>query len=176
MAYFPTVFASGEAVPGILALLPSAVEIMDSRFLDLVRRHDSKVDAMLPSGADTALLIEFEGADGTQLDEKFAALARHLDRSAALRLVRAADESEAESLWRMRKSAVPLMQRSPGRRQPLPFVEDITVPPAKVPECIAFLQRLFDREGHPGRHGGPRRRRQPAYPAPCWTPGTLKIG
>ncbi len=147
MAYFPTVFASGEAVPGILALLPSAVEIMDSRFLDLVRRHDPKVDAMLPYGADTALLIEFEGADGKQLDEKFATLARNLDGSAALRLVRAADESEAESLWRMRRSAVPLMQRSPGRRQPLPFVEDITVPPTKVPECIAFLQRLFDREG-----------------------------
>ena len=28
MAYFPSVFAVGEAVPGILALLPTAVEIM----------------------------------------------------------------------------------------------------------------------------------------------------
>ena len=48
MAYFPSVFASGEAVPGILALEPTAVEIMDSRFLALVRKHDSRVDAMLP--------------------------------------------------------------------------------------------------------------------------------
>ena len=61
MAYFPSVFASGEAVPGILALSPTAVEIMDSRFLALVRKHDSRVDAMLPERTDTALLIEFEG-------------------------------------------------------------------------------------------------------------------
>ena len=74
MAYFPSVFASGEAVPGILALGPTAVEIMDSRFLALVRRHDSRVDAMLPERTDTALLIEFEGADDAELDEKFAAL------------------------------------------------------------------------------------------------------
>ncbi len=33
MAYFSSVRASGEAVPGILELGPSAVEIMDSRFL-----------------------------------------------------------------------------------------------------------------------------------------------
>ena len=75
MAYFPSVFAVGEAVPGILALSPTAVEIMDSRFLALVRRHDSRIDAMLPERTDTALLIEFEGGDDAELDEKFAALA-----------------------------------------------------------------------------------------------------
>ena len=89
MAYFPSVFASGEAVPGILALSPTAVEIMDSRFLSLVRRHDSHIDAMLPALTDTALLIEFEGRDEAELHEKFAALRRHLDSTAALQLVRA---------------------------------------------------------------------------------------
>ncbi len=78
MAYFPSVFASGEAVPGILAMGPTAVEIMDSRFLALVRKHDSRVDAMLPEHTDTALLIEFEGSADAEVDEKFAALARHL--------------------------------------------------------------------------------------------------
>ena len=71
MAYFPSIFASGEAVPGILALSPTAVEIMDSRFLAVVRRHDSRVDAMLPERTDTALLIEFEGRDEQELAEKF---------------------------------------------------------------------------------------------------------
>ena len=42
MVYFGSSAASGEAVPGILGLRPTAVEIMDSRFLALVRRHDSK--------------------------------------------------------------------------------------------------------------------------------------
>jgi FAD/FMN-containing dehydrogenase/Fe-S oxidoreductase len=147
MAYFPSVFAVGEAVPGILALSPTAVEIMDSRFLAFVRTHDSRVDAMLPDHTDTALLIEFEGHDDDEVDEKFAVLRRHLDSTAALRLVRATTAAETDHLWKVRKSAVALIQRKPGPRQPLPFIEDIAVHPTELPACIAFLQKTFDREG-----------------------------
>ncbi len=147
MAYFPSVFASGEAVPEILALSPTAVEIMDSRFLALVRKHDSRVDAMLPDRTDTALLIEFEGEDEGELDEKFAGLCRHLDTAAALKVVRAASAAEADRLWTVRKSAVALALRMPGPRRALPFIEDVTVHPTEVPGYVDFLQRLFDREG-----------------------------
>jgi FAD/FMN-containing dehydrogenase/Fe-S oxidoreductase len=147
MAYFASVFAVGEAVPGILALSPTAVEIMDSRFLALVRKNDSRVDAMLPERTDTAILIEFEGTDDVELDEKFAVLGRHLQSTAALQLVRAQTAAETEHLWKVRKSAVALMQRVPGARQPLPFIEDITVHPDELPACLDFLQKLFDREG-----------------------------
>lgn len=147
MVYFGSVFAAGEAVPGILALGPTALEIMDSKFLDLVRKNDSKIDAMLPTGADTALLVEFEANDQQGLDESFAALAEHLRSTSMLQLVRAVDEADTALLWRVRKSAVPLMQRSRGRRQPLPFIEDITVEPSQIPGCISFLQKLLDREG-----------------------------
>jgi FAD/FMN-containing dehydrogenase/Fe-S oxidoreductase len=152
MAYFPSIFASGEAVPGILALHPTACEIMDSRFLAVVRANDARVDAMLPKDTDTALLIEFEAADEAELDDKFATLRRHLDGTdasgvAALSLVRAANAAETEHLWRVRKSAVALMQRMPGVRQPLPFIEDICVHPTEMPACVNFLQTLFDREG-----------------------------
>ena len=146
MAYFPSVFACGEAVPDILALSPSAVEIMDSRFLAFVRRHDSRIDAMLPDRTDTALLIEFEGRDREELDEKFAALGRRLDAGAALKTVRAVDASETERLWTVRKSAVALALRMPGPRRPLPFIEDVTVHPTEVAGYVDFLQRLFDRE------------------------------
>ncbi len=147
MVYFPSVFTVGEAVPGILALAPTAAEIMDSRFLALMRRHDSRMDAMLPEHTDTALLVEFEGRDDTELADKFAALGRHLKGTAALRFVRATDAAETEYLWKVRKSAVALMQRMPGARQPLPFVEDITVHPTELPALVDFLQKLFDSEG-----------------------------
>ncbi len=147
MAYFASVFAAGEAVSGILALKPTAVEVMDYRFLTVVRRHDTRVDAMLPEQTDTALLIEFEGGNDEELDEKFAALSHHLNETAALRLVRATTAVETEHLWKVRKSAVALMQRMPGPRQPLPFIEDIAVHPTELPACVDFLQRLFDREG-----------------------------
>jgi FAD/FMN-containing dehydrogenase/Fe-S oxidoreductase len=147
MAYFPSVFASGETVPGILALSPTAVEIMDSRFLALVRSHDSRVDAMLPAHTDTALLIEFEGRDEAELDEKFAALRRHLHGTSALQVVRAASAEETDRLWTVRKSAVALALRMPGPRRALPFIEDVTVHPTEVPAYVDFLQKLFERRG-----------------------------
>ncbi len=147
LAYFPSVFAAGEAVPGIVALEPTACEIMDSRFLALVRKNDSRIDAMLPEWTDTALLIEFDGQDNDEVDEKFEALRQHLDNTAALQTVRAHTAAETEHLWKVRKSAVALMQRMPGPRQPLPFIEDITVHPSELPACVDFLQRIFDREG-----------------------------
>ena len=147
MAYFPSVFACGEAVPGILSLSPTAVEIMDSRFLALVRRHDSRLDAVLPARTDTALLIEFEGRDDDELGEKFSALRRHLDNTSALKLVRAANRDETDRLWTVRKSAVALTLRMPGPRRALPFIEDVAVHPTEVPGYVDFLQRLFDQEG-----------------------------
>jgi FAD/FMN-containing dehydrogenase/Fe-S oxidoreductase len=146
MAYFPSVFVSGEAVPGILALGPTAVEIMDSRFLTVVRRHDPQTDAMLPPQTDTALLIEFEGRDDAELEDKFATLTRHLAHSGVLQVIRPRDARETERLWTVRKSAVALALRLPGPRRALPFIEDVTVHPTEVPGYVDFLQRLFDRE------------------------------
>ena len=145
MVYFPSVFACGEAVAGVLALSPTAVEIMDSRFLSLVRKRYSQVDATLPPQTDTAILVEFEGADDAELDAHFADLRRHLDSTQALQMVRPASVEETERLWHMRKSAVALVQRTPGPRKPLPFIEDVTVHPSEVPGYVDFLQRLFDR-------------------------------
>ncbi len=147
MVYFPSVFACGEAVAGVLALSPTAVEIMDSRFLSFVRKRNSQIDVMLPPKTDTAILVEFEGADDDDLDARFADLGRHLDATQALKMVRAASMEETDRLWHMRKSAVALVQRTPGPRKPLPFIEDVTVHPSEVPSYVDFLQRLFDRHG-----------------------------
>jgi len=145
MVYFPSVFACGEAVPAILSLRPSAAEIMDARFLALVRRHDSRVDAMLPPRTDTALLVEFEGDDEGTVAQKFAELERQLAGGPALGVVRARDAQETARLWAVRKSAVALVLRMPGPRRALPFIEDITVHPTEVAAYVDFLQRLFDR-------------------------------
>ena len=147
MVYFPSVFAVGEAVPEILALGPTAVEIMDSRFLALVRKHDCYFDSILPECTDTALLIEFEGETQEEVDEKFAALRRHLDTTRALSMARAHTQAETDYLWKIRRTAVALIQRNPGPKQPLPFMEDIAVHPRHLAASIDFIQKILDREG-----------------------------
>ena len=97
-----------------LAWGPTAIEIMDSRFLAVVRKNDARVDAMLPPQTDTALLIEFEGRDEAELEDRFAALSRHLAQTGVLQVVRPRDAEETERLWTVRKSAVALALRLPG--------------------------------------------------------------
>ena len=147
MAYFPSVFAACETVPGILALSPSSVEIMDSHFLTFVRGHYSQVDAMLPAKVDTALLIELEGKDDDELDQGLTALEQHLSTSAASQVKRAASAAEQDLLWTVRKSAVPLLLRMPGPRRATPFIEDVTVHPDELAGYIDFLQKMFTRRG-----------------------------
>ena len=145
MAYFPSVFSACETVPGILALKPSSVEIMDARFLSFVRSHYSQLDAMLPLSVDTALLIEFEGRDDAELDDRLPALERHLATRAATAVKRAASAAEQDQLWTVRKSAVPLLLRMPGPRRATPFIEDVTVHPDELAGYIDFLQKMFAR-------------------------------
>ncbi len=120
---------------------------MDSRFLAVVRKNDARVDAMLPPQTDTALLIEFEGRDEAELEDRFAALSRHLAQTGVLQVVRPRDAEETERLWTVRKSAVALALRLPGPRRALPFIEDVTVHPTEVAGYVNFLQGLFEAEG-----------------------------
>jgi len=147
MIYFPSVFACGEAIPSVLGLRPSAAEIMDARFLALVRRHDPWVDAMLPPRTDTALLVEFEGRDEEEVSARFDELEHRLKGGPVLAVVRAKNAAERTHLWTVRKSAVALVLRMPGRRRPLPFVEDVTVHPTEVAGYVDFLQGLLERSG-----------------------------
>jgi FAD/FMN-containing dehydrogenase len=120
---------------------------MDYRFLTVVRRHDTRVDAMLPEQTDTALLIEFEGGNDEELDEKFAALT-----TTSMRRRRCDSFVRQPRLrpnicgrYANRRGSYAAHARSRANRYPSlktsPFIQP------SLPACVDFLQRLFDREG-----------------------------
>ncbi len=105
---YPSVDAALEAVPGIVARGPSAVELMDRAML---RRGDDDAGALL--------IVEFQG------DE--AHVASMLDGEQGARIVR--DPAEQEAVWAVRRAGVArAMAATPGDARPLPFVEDPAVP------------------------------------------------
>jgi FAD/FMN-containing dehydrogenase/Fe-S oxidoreductase len=143
MAYFPTVFSAGEAVHPILGLEPTSLEIMDANFLRFVRQSNSKIDAMLPTEVDTALLVEFEAADDAELAEKLESLEGLLAGGDAMEVKRALDPSDQKQLWAVRQAAVPLLQKLPGPKKIVEFIEDATVHPEVLADYMSRLDRIL---------------------------------
>jgi len=147
--WFDRLEKGGEAVHAILDLGPSACEIMERVFLDIVRADGSVPEKYLPTEADTVLLVE-QLSESRAENEAFLRRVRRKvidDLGLAFGGLEACDPAEQERLWQVRKQAVQILQRLPGPRRATPFIEDVSVPPARLVEYIHSLREVFDRHG-----------------------------
>lgn len=148
---FETLDQAIDAVVPILALAPSAVELLDDLVVSLASaNHEYRryVDLLpRPEGRPVAavLYVEFTAQrDGAELEERFEQL-RHLvggHRTACY--TNAAAMLQA---WKLRKAGEPLLHGIPGRRKPITFVEDNAVPPERLPEFVRRFRAIVDRHG-----------------------------
>ena len=60
---FDRLESAARAVQEILALGPSACDLMDRRHLSLARESDPRYDALIPATAEALLLVELDGDD-----------------------------------------------------------------------------------------------------------------
>jgi FAD/FMN-containing dehydrogenase/Fe-S oxidoreductase len=147
--YFQTMEQAGAAVQEILAFDPIAVEFMEKHFLDILRREGALDAAYLPDGIEAVLLVEFVRPT---MDENRCVL-----RKMAARLVdelglavswrEAYDPAEQALLWKLRKAALPILNKLPPPRRIIPFIEDSVVPPERLAEFIHGLWDIFRRHG-----------------------------
>lgn len=133
--------ALGDAVPALLAHDPSAVELLDRSFLELVL---PTLPAEVREGlgdAEAVLLVELErderGALRQALDETAAAVAPW-----ALGIETALGGEAAERLWALRHAASPILASLPETRRSLQVIEDGCVPIARLGAYVAAVRRL----------------------------------
>lgn len=131
----------GEAVPRLLTLQPSALEVMDANTLNLIGRGRHGI----PHNAAATLLVELD-ADSIEVDlrEKADAmrdLCRRYNLSAELTL--AFDAAQREQLWKARKALYPTLYRFDPRKKPINFVDDVVVPAGRISELIRYLEDFF---------------------------------
>ena len=149
LLWFSDLERAGEAVHTILELSPSACEIMERHFLNIVRADGSVPKEYLPPQADTVLLVEFLSDSRAANEASIAAVRRKVidERGLAFGAIDAYDEKEQERLWIVRKRAVQILQRLPGPTRITPFIEDVVVPPARLVDYIKGLREIFKRFG-----------------------------
>jgi len=138
--YFKSLVTAGEAVPGILKLAPSGLEIVDGSTLDLIGREKH----CIPPEAAALLLVEFDD-DLENRRREFEQLTDRLELAAPPDY--AADRESAAPLWKARKAIVPTLYRHHPTRRPVSLVEDVSLPSDEVPGFIEYITDLFDGHG-----------------------------
>lgn len=131
----------GAAVPQLLALHPSALEVMDANTLNLIGRAKHGI----PADAAATLLAELD-ADSLEVDlrkqaELMAAVCRQFRLAADLTL--AFDPEQREQLWKARKALYPTLYRFDPRKKPINFVDDVVVRAERISELIRYLEEFF---------------------------------
>jgi len=126
-----------EAVPYLVALNPSAVELLDRTLLDFVR--DSGASPGLPEGLDALLLIEFERETQAAARGVVGDAVRGL-RASTAHVATAVDRAGLETLWAVRRMASPALARLPENRRSLQVVEDGCVPLERLADYVSGIR------------------------------------
>ena len=135
-----------EAVRTLVALDPSAIELLDRTFLDLVRGEaGAGREAMgVPEGTEAVLLVEFERDDDAQVRGVVGDAVRAV-KAIATDIATALTPEEEQRLWALRHAASPILASLPPERRSLQVVEDGCVPLPHLGEYAAVIRAAAQR-------------------------------
>ncbi len=118
---------------------PSAVELLDRSFLDVVG-PSHRVAAGVGPGVEALLLVEFERDQEDSLRQALA-LAETAARPWAVS-IDIAYSGDADRLWAIRHAASPILAGLPDDRRSLQVIEDACVPIERMGEYIESVRRM----------------------------------
>ncbi|HKB08017.1 MAG TPA: anaerobic glycerol-3-phosphate dehydrogenase subunit C [Candidatus Polarisedimenticolia bacterium] len=149
LVLFDDLEKSGAAVVEILSFDPSAVELLDRTFVQVVREADPKTGATLPDATEAILIVELEGDEIKEVQDRMGRLAAALTGRLGLAtdVRRAARPEDTARIWAVRKAASPILSRREGTRRNTRFIEDAAVHPEQMAEFVRRLRELLRRHG-----------------------------
>ncbi len=118
-------------------VIPSALEFMDRRSIELIREYGGAEG--LPHGSRAVLMV---AADGPQADvpRQIAALERALAGEGLIEIQSGFTEAQMEKLWAARKS----LSHAVKKVAPLKINEDVVVPVTRLGELVEAIDRLAE--------------------------------
>ena len=143
LLFFDRLESAATAALQVPPLGAVACDLMDRRLLSLAREADVRYDTDLPEAAEAMLLVEFHGEQlGDVRDSLDDVVSRvHHQSHLAFDARTVTDAEDVDFYWQLPRRVVPMLYRLRGNERPLPFIEDIAVPPDALPE---FLRRVQD--------------------------------
>ncbi|QDV26609.1 anaerobic glycerol-3-phosphate dehydrogenase subunit C [Aureliella helgolandensis] len=125
-----------------------ACDLMDRRLLEIARETESVYATIIPRGAEAMLLVEMQGDEPLSVRNRLMQLLHRLQKRGkpVLSYRLTTDGQERNLLWRLARRVIPRLYRLKGNLRPLPFVEDISVPPKRLPEFLKTVQDVLKAE------------------------------
>ena len=154
VCHFPTFYQSMALTKHIVALGPTAVELVDRTMIELARdiaMYRPVVERFVRGEPDALLLVEFAGDDR---DTQLARLRQLVELMGDLGLpnsvVEVTDPAEQSAIWEVRKSGLNIMMSMKGDGKPVSFIEDCAVALDDLAEYTDRLTQVFRKHGTTG--------------------------
>ncbi len=145
---FASLETAARCVPLCLPSEPAACELLDRRTLVLATEKDARYERIITPGVQALILVEYESdawGQARRLAEKLMHQMRPLGAHGLTSVHAAASEEESEWLWQLRSMTLTTLYSMRGSECPLPFFEDIAVPPEHLTDFLHRLQTMLQR-------------------------------
>ncbi|MGA3110521.1 MAG: FAD-binding oxidoreductase [Candidatus Bathyarchaeia archaeon] len=139
--FFRSLTEATEDVKKLVTFKPSAVELMDSYGVDLLRKTN---EVNVPPDCKAVLFVELD----SDLEQTSTIISNHLKKK-SLEFAVETDPKKQTALWTVRESMLLWIMNSletPRKRFP-PFADDIAVPLQQLPIFVAAVQQILDSFG-----------------------------
>ncbi|WP_125776423.1 FAD-binding and (Fe-S)-binding domain-containing protein [Antribacter gilvus] len=144
---YPDMATAADDVPALLEHQPLAIEGLDARLVDVVRRaHGAGSVPPLPQGGGW-LMIEVGGETQAEALARAGAIVAAASTSASDVLPAGPN---ATKMWKIRADGAGLAGRTPSGEQAWPGWEDSAVPPERLGDYLRDLDTLMARYGVDG--------------------------
>jgi FAD/FMN-containing dehydrogenase/Fe-S oxidoreductase len=141
---FDSLDKMARAVLPIVDCGADACELMGRELIKIARDAFEQYRDILNPVSAASLLVEHTGQTAQEVEEKIEKTISVVG-SLAFDSTTVFDPAVQKRLWKCRKDAVPLLSRVKGLKQPIPFIEDVSVDNTKLAEYVKGLQKIGDK-------------------------------
>jgi len=145
--YFESLQEALRAVQTVLGIGAAACRLVDGRHLSLNREGDPQLEPLIPREAQFACVVEVLAPDTRLLKQKMHWLrtgVRSVARPIAPELC-GSERWDRELLLSLSRPVPPALYRLGGEAKPVPFMDDVGLPPESLEEFLPALLELLRR-------------------------------
>ena len=153
LLFYKSFQESLQDAQSLMAAEPASIETIDSRVLRLAKSDNvwESVKEFFPEqngDIDGINFVEFTGDSEEELEAGIKRLKAELEKPVSIWRAGysvVSGSRNVKKIWNMRKQAVGLLGNMEGDARPIPFVEDVAVPPENLADFIQAFRVLLDR-------------------------------